>query len=160
MYVHSFKPFLQALSVPAEDAPVCKRLQYYRKRKGLTQSEAAGLIGLDRRTYIRWEARSLKYYPMDKLTKAAEIFGCAVSDLADSYDMFLLNAPDKIRSLRKSLHLTQKELARRLGVNAGTVKDWERGFKKPQRKSYEKMMRLNKVAAMSSTKTGQAEAML
>ena len=154
MYVHSFKPFLQALSVPAEDAPVCKRLQYYRKRKGLTQSEAASLIGLDRRTYIRWEARPLKYYPMDKLTKAAEIFGCAVSELADSYDMFLLNAPDKIRSLRKSLHLTQKELARRLGVNVGTVKEWERGFKKPQRKSYEKMMRLNKVAAMSSTKTG------
>ena len=39
----------------------------------------------------------------------------------------------KIRSVRRRLGLTQKELARRLGVARATVTRWENGSRRPSR---------------------------
>ena len=140
MYIHRFTPFSNALPAPDEKTPVNDRLRYYRTQSGLTQSEAAILIGIDRTTYIRWEGQPLKYYPRDKLTRAAEVFGCKVEDITDRYNLFLLSAPANLKTLRKEMSITQRELARALGVSTGTVKEWEQGVKRMQEKSYERLM--------------------
>jgi transcriptional regulator with XRE-family HTH domain len=49
-----------------------------------------------------------------------------------------------IKELRKVLHLTQKELAKKLKVHTLTVSRWERGIRKPQAQYERKMERLLK----------------
>lgn len=140
MYIHHFTPIKRILPAPDVNSQICDRLRYYRRKKGLSQFEAAALIGIDRTTYIRWESQPLKYYPQDKLQKAAEVFGCDISEITDRYNRFLMNAPNNLKDLRRELRFTQRDLAHQIGVSVGTVKEWERGSKRPQRKSYEKLM--------------------
>ena len=42
------------------------------------------------------------------------------------------NLAENIRSCRKSLGLTQEQLAERLGVTLGAVSKWERGSSEPE----------------------------
>lgn len=42
---------------------------------------------------------------------------------------------DNIRNSRKSKNMTQKELAKRLGVSHNTISDWESGKHKPDIKN-------------------------
>jgi transcriptional regulator with XRE-family HTH domain len=42
-----------------------------------------------------------------------------------------LEVGDRIRELRKSLKISQAELAKKIGVSSGNVGDWERGRAKP-----------------------------
>ena len=44
-----------------------------------------------------------------------------------------LDGPDRIRSLREALRMTQEEFARELGVSFTTVSRWENGHGKPSR---------------------------
>ncbi|WP_156947443.1 helix-turn-helix transcriptional regulator [Ruminococcus sp. NK3A76] len=82
LYKHSFSP--NDLPCPiGKDAPTKNKLRYYRTLKGLTQKQAATLIGIDRSTYIRWENGETKLYHQSKLAKTAEVFGCETSELSD-----------------------------------------------------------------------------
>ena len=82
LYKHSFAP--QKLPCPVENNAHTKdKLRYYRTLKGLTQKQAATLIGIDRSTYIRWENGETNHYNHSKLAKAAEVFGCETSELSD-----------------------------------------------------------------------------
>ena len=47
---------------------------------------------------------------------------------------------NSIRRLRDVLHLTQRELAKKLGVSQASVAQWERGVKPPGRKNAKKIM--------------------
>ena len=49
-----------------------------------------------------------------------------------------------IKELRTILHLTQKELAKKLDVHVLTVSRWERGIRKPQAKYERKLEQLLK----------------
>ena len=51
---------------------------------------------------------------------------------------------DEIKTLRKRLGLTQKELAARVRVDAITVSRWERGEQRPSEQAERQLARLSK----------------
>ncbi|MBA7593199.1 hypothetical protein ES703_00116 [subsurface metagenome] len=58
----------------------------------------------------------------------------------------------EIRELRKSLGLTQKELAARLKVDSITVSRWERNEQRPSSLAQKQLARLvNKIAKQEAT---------
>ncbi len=133
LYKHSFAP--QKLPCPVENNAHTKdKLRYYRTLKGLTQKQAATLIGIDRSTYIRWENGETKHYHQSKLAKAAEVFGCALCDICDRYNMFIAEQSANLKAIRKKLSLTQKEFADMLGVTYDRIKAWEQDRVRMSRK--------------------------
>ena len=133
LYKHSFSP--NDLPCPiVKDTPTKDKLRYYRTLKGLTQKQAATLIGIVRTTYIRWESDELTYYPADKLEKAAEVFGCSLCDICDRYNMFIAEQSANLKAIRKKLSLTQKEFADMLGVPYDRIKAWEQDRVRMSRK--------------------------
>ena len=96
---------------PSEMATVSDKLRYYRHKKGLQQKEVARKTGIHRATYCAYEQEDRKIpYPLDKLSKIAELFGVEIIALLDEYNLFLYNGQGRhIRDLRQSLGLTKQE---------------------------------------------------
>ncbi len=115
------------LQYPTPDMINCiaDKLRYYRYAKGLHQSQVADYVGIDRTTYINYEA-GMDYYPIDMLSKAAHLFEISLIDLLDKYHKFLYEGQGRqIREIRKNTKLSQQKIAEKLGVNVSTVKRWE-----------------------------------
>lgn len=49
---------------------------------------------------------------------------------------------ERLKELRKQAHLTQVELAKRLGIGQSSYADWERGKKKPTQENLVKIARI------------------
>ncbi len=136
--MHRFSPTHLPCHV-REDSKVKDKLRYHRKQAGLTQAQAAERIGIDRTTYIRWESEELTYYPADKLKKAAEVFGCALCDICDRYNMFIAEQSANLKAIRNKLSLTQKEFADMLGVAYDRIKAWEQDRVRMSRKWFSRI---------------------
>ena len=52
----------------------------------------------------------------------------------------------RLKELRKQAHLTQVELAKRLGIGQSSYADWERGKKKPTQENLVKIARVLNVS--------------
>ncbi len=52
----------------------------------------------------------------------------------------------RLKELRKQAHLTQVELAKRLGIGQSSYADWERGNKKPTQKNLVKIAQVLNVS--------------
>ena len=138
LYIHSFQ-LLQPRNLleaerfnikyisPSEIATVPDKLRYYRHKNGLQQKEVAEKTGIHRATYCAYEQEERKMpYPLDKLSKIAELFGVEITALLDEYNLFLYNGQGRqIRDLRQSLGLTKKEFGELYGFHAYTVNKWE-----------------------------------
>ena len=108
-------------------------------------------MGVDRTTYSRYEENLLEAYPLDKLTKAAELFGIDVTVLLDDYNLFLYHGQGRqIKELRKSMKLTQSELAKYMNIPLGTLKKWEQERACIQKKTFEKLLQLKNVQSDAS----------
>lgn len=138
LYIHSFqllqpRKLLEAerfnikYTDPAKIATVADKLRYYRHKKALRQKDVAEKTGIHLATYCAYEQEDRKIpYPFDKLSKTAELFGVEVTDLLDTYNLFLYKGQGwQIRALRQSLGLTKKEFGKLYGFHAHTVKQWE-----------------------------------
>lgn len=53
---------------------------------------------------------------------------------------------ERLKELRKQAHLTQVELAKRLGIGQSSYADWERGRKKP---TQENLVKISQVLGVS-----------
>ena len=123
LYIHTFRflsnrhltgaqKFLYENPAPDKLTTVSDKLKWYRYQNGLLQSDVAKAMEIDRTTYSRYEENVLDAYPLDKLEKAAELFGIDVISLLDEYNLFLYKGQgEQINRLRQSLHLTQSEFA-------------------------------------------------
>ncbi|EPV91469.1 XRE family transcriptional regulator [Streptococcus agalactiae FSL S3-251] len=49
---------------------------------------------------------------------------------------------ERLKTLRKQAHLTQKEIAEKLGISQPAYGDWERGVKMPTHENSKKLARL------------------
>ena len=99
------------------------------------------IMGVDRKTYSRYEENVLEAYPLDKLEKAANYFGIDITELLDEYNLFLYcGQGEQIKELRKSLELTQSELAQRLGVLLQKVRNWKEEKVRISRGTFEKIV--------------------
>ncbi len=137
MYIHSFpllaphhllesEKFNIRFSDPSQITEVADKLRWLRYRKALLQREIADLIGIYRSTYIRYEEYGHDYYPLEHMTKLAELYEIPVIDLLDDFNLFLYNDQGKqIRAKRMQLGLSRKAYAKILGVHPGSLKKWE-----------------------------------
>lgn len=138
------KMYLYENPNPEKLLSVSDKLKWYRYQNGLLQSEVANVMGVDRTTYSRYEENVLDTYPVKKLVKAAELFGIDVTDLLDSYNLFLYRGQgEQIKRLRKSLKLTQSQFAKYTDIPLGTLKKWEQNRVCVQKKFFEKLAELS-----------------
>lgn len=57
-----------------------QRIKLYRQKAGLTQSELANMLGIDRSAVTKWE-NNISYPRFKLLPKLAKIFSCDVNDI-------------------------------------------------------------------------------
>lgn len=154
LYIHSFRfltnrhltkaqYFLFENPNPEKLTTVSDKLKWHRYQNGLLQNEVAKVMEVDRTTYSRYEENVLESYPLDKLSKAAELFKIDISLLLDDYNTFLYNGQGKqIKSLRKSMKLTQSQFAKYIKTPLGTLKKWEQNKVSIQKKTFKKLSEL------------------
>ena len=148
LYIHSFQflrphkltdaeKFNIQYSNPILIPTTADKLRYYRYKKSLLQRDVADYAGIDRSTYMSYETGERDYYPLDKLSKIAELLDVDITKLLDDYNRFLFDGQgEQIRRFRKLNGLTQADLARMLNVHTGTVKKWESNISQISLKTY------------------------
>ncbi|MFZ5973971.1 MAG: helix-turn-helix transcriptional regulator [Bacillota bacterium] len=151
LYIHTFRfiksyaltrveEFLALYPSPSQIKNTSDKLRYYRYRKVFLQRDVAKYAGIDRGTYSRYE-KGIDYYPLDTLSKIAQLFEIEITDLLDDYNLFLINGQgEQIKKIRKDMRLTQTSLAQRMGVHQGTVKRWENQKIRISKNTYQKLM--------------------
>lgn len=154
LYIHSLsfinnrhltksQVFLHDNPDPQKLDTVSDKLKWYRINSGLLQRDVAKVMEVDRTTYSRYEDNVLDAYPLDKLSKAAELFGIDITSLLDDFNLFLYNGQVKqIKGLRKSMNLTQSQFAKRIDTPLGTLKKWEQGNANIPKTSFQKLLQL------------------
>ncbi len=155
LHIHSFRfltnrhltkaqMYLYENPNPEKLTTVSDKLKWYRYQNGLLQSQVAKAIEVDRTTYSRYEENTLEIYPLDKLSKAAKLFGIDITALLDEYNLFLYHGQgEQIKRLRKSMKLTQSEFAKYLGAPLGTLKKWEQNRVSIQKMTFKKLSELS-----------------
>lgn len=154
LYIHSLsfinnhhltksQVFLHDNPDPQKLDTVSDKLKWYRINSGLLQRDVAKVMEVDRTTYSRYEDNVLDAYPLDKLSKAAELFGIDITSLLDDFNLFLYNGQGKqIKELRKSMKLTQSQFAKYIKTPLGTLKKWEQNKVSIQKKTFKKLSKL------------------
>ena len=142
------KKFLDAqifnlrFSDPSEMTQIADKLRWYRYRHALIQSEDADRIGVDQKTYMRYEEYGRDYYPIEHMQKLAGMYDVPVESLLDDYNLFLYHDQGRqIRKRRLSQKLTQKAYAANLGVSLDKLKSWEENRVRMFKSTWEKYFR-------------------
>jgi transcriptional regulator with XRE-family HTH domain len=86
---------------------------------GLRQEDAAKALGVKTSTVIKWE---LGLNPVSAAYLPAVIRFLGYDPVPE-----ITSLPDRILAARRTLSISQKELARRLGVDPKTIRKWEHG---------------------------------
>ena len=123
-----------------KSAPPHEQLTYYRKLRGLSKDELAGMIGVSAGEIVNYEKQFQEIYD-DQAQKLEDVLGIESSLLLDDYTKFV--APgygQRIKALRSELGLSQKKFSEMLGVNRSTVSIWEIELHRPSRQNYQIMI--------------------
>ncbi|MBI4659541.1 MAG: helix-turn-helix transcriptional regulator [Verrucomicrobia bacterium] len=138
----------RGIPVPQEPKTIGEHLRRRRAQLRLHQSQAARRLGISTVTLSRWELD--KVYPTwGHHSKIIEYLGYDIFKLTGLRDPYrnepegvanLLKAAGEeigaqIRQRRLELRMTVVELARHLQVSARTLRDWENGLHRPERRS-------------------------
>jgi len=106
-----------------------------RKRRldrGLLQREVAAQIGVNKDTIYNWETNrttpEAQFIP-----KIINFLGFAPYDPGWSFGL-------RLKAMRTAVGLSQQQLARRTGLDEGTIAKWEREDHKPRRKTWEDLL--------------------
>ena len=103
---------------------------HIRKRRldlGLFQKEVAEKIGVDAGTITNWERQRIP----PSIRFIAPIIKFLGYDPLPCPNSF----PEKLKTLRQRMGLSQKKLAARLGIDPSTLSGWECGKHRPTKKS-------------------------
>ena len=113
---------------PTPDMLTCTadKLRLYRLTNGYMQKDIAEKTGIYRSTYVHYENQEQKLYDINYLQKIADIYKIDITCLLDDYMMFMYKGQGmQIKTLRKSLGLTQDQLADTFKTPKSNVKHWE-----------------------------------
>lgn len=109
---------------PPQMTSTADKLCWYRYQKAMLQREVADRIGMDRSTYAAYEDEKRNRYSIEKSEQLARLYDIALEELLDEYHGFLFRGQGhQIRSLRRSLSMTQSQFAAQLGVPVGTLRN-------------------------------------
>lgn len=104
---------------PEHPATLGEHLKKRRLDLGLRQKDVARELGVNFKTYENWEQG--KYEPEVRFLPAVIRF------LGYDPSPAPVSLPDRIRAARRRQGISQRELARRLGLDPATVGTWEAG---------------------------------
>jgi transcriptional regulator with XRE-family HTH domain len=99
-------------------------LKAWRFERGLEQRDVAAMLGVRPATVGRWE-RNQKRPAIKLMPGVLMLLGASSSATRKSLP------EERLLSARQLLGLSQAGLAEKLGVDRGTVGDWERGVRLP-----------------------------
>lgn len=129
-------------SDPSEMTQTADKLRWYRYKHALFQSEVAVWIGIDQKTYMRYEEYGRDYYPIEHMQKLAEMYGIPVESLLDDFNLFLYHDQgQQIQEKRLSQKLTQRAYAAKLGIPVGNLKSREQNRVRIFKSTWEKYFR-------------------
>ena len=99
-------------------------MKAWRLQRGLEQRDVAAMLGVRPATVGRWER--------DQKRPAIKLMPGVLTLLGSDPSATQKSLPEeRLLSARQLLGLTQAGLAKKLGVDRGTVGDWERGVRLP-----------------------------
>ena len=136
LYVHRFclnsNWFIPQLEInktddfePSSKENIGDNLRLYRMRKRLRQVDVSQYAGISRCVYANYE-KGVDTYPLDKITKIAELLEAPVIEFIDDYNNFIQKGQgSQIRELRKSLQMSQRDFANFCGVDKSMIGKWE-----------------------------------
>jgi DNA-binding transcriptional regulator YiaG len=128
--------------VPDVSAADIKRL---RKAVGLTQTALAKMIGVSAAAVTAWETGRTPASRKNRQALGALIQTPRTEiDATLSRSGVLAPSPEEIRRIREEADLSQKGLARKLGVSLNSVSNWERGATRPHAASLKKLLAMTK----------------
>src|SRR5262249_16941851 len=104
---------------PEEPVTIGQHLKRRRLDLGLRQKDVAEQLGVNQKTYENWEQE--KYEPEGRF------FPAIIRFLGYDPSPAPVSMPDRIRAARRRAGISQRELARRLGLDPATVWAWEAG---------------------------------
>lgn len=113
------------------------RLRNVRENHNLTQQEVATKLNVSRPNYTRWETKE-KIIPLRKLNDYCNFFNVSMDYIAGisnnnikmNYDknIDLKIVSERLKKVRKSLNLTQQDLANFLQCDRSIISDYENGI--------------------------------
>ena len=115
--------FRQMTGYPTVPKTIGEMIRKRRLDLGLRQIDVAKVIGCDEMSIVNWE----RGHTIPRITHMAGVtrfLGCNPFPSAGTLAERLLNR-------RKASGITQKEFAREIGVDPGTLGRWERGERTP-----------------------------
>ena len=99
-------------------------MKAWRLERGLAQRDVAAMLGVQPATYGRWER--------DQKRPAIKLMPGVLALLGPGSTATQKSLPEeRLLPARQLLGLYQAALAEKLGVDRGTVGDWERGVRLP-----------------------------
>lgn len=122
------------------------KIKMFRKELEMTQAALAKKLGVTQGTVWHWEnGKSLP--TRDKLIAMAYLFDCTVHDLIGDLILSMYKTDrsggggtrDWLIQLRKEKHITQAELARRVGIAQPSLFSIERGHHNPKPENAKKI---------------------
>jgi transcriptional regulator with XRE-family HTH domain len=121
-----------SLAYPKELMTLGDHLRKERLDRGLPQREVAQQLEVDPMSISYWETN--KYAPsLREIPKIIGFLGYV------PYDTASMTIGERILTMRRCLGLSREELAKQLGVDESTLRDWEHGRRKPLKSNLAKL---------------------
>ena len=105
---------------------IAENIKEYRKSKKMTQKELGGKIGKSEISVRKYESGDINP-PLDVLNSISTALGVTISELIDSELEGLegrevsINIGNKIKRFRENMAISQRELARRIGMTGQMI---------------------------------------
>ena len=136
IYTLSFKFDINLLKLSKiEVSTLGNAIKSARLRRGWSQYELGEKVGIHADTIYLLEKDKGKVH-VNYILKLEKVLKCSLKGY-DSYYDFSRNTISSIKSIRKSLGMTQGKFAHHIGVCKTTIGKWECGLSHVPRKQYE-----------------------
>lgn len=117
---------------------VSGRLKYHRISKGVSACELDKYLGLTKGSYRKcFEDNCHETSDLEKVKSICKYLHISETEIFDDYLKFVnSDFAMTLLSRRKTLGYSQREMARRIGVDRSVYREWEKSRKVPNRTSF------------------------
>lgn len=123
-----------------------KQIAYYRKSKGLTQTQLAEKLNISKSYINAYENRELRLVNVEFLKRVFEVLEINNKIKLPQYEGFILNnQSEKLKEILKENNLNYKQFSKTINVDYSNVKKWLKGQAIMSKTSYNKIRNIYKI---------------